>query len=345
MHAAIFMKRGGETSLMKWKVLISASLALILALPSLAGVGLESLLYENFESISPPALPSGWSIQNPGGDPGAWGTRAYGGVTWGRQCIRYKGDPGAPANDWFFTLGVQLAAGEVYEIVFMTRVSSAMQPYNLGVWAGMAQNPADMTLMITDVPVGWTEYEETGADFIAPGTGTYYFGFYCTAPPNPFRLLVDDVRVMMNENELQLGLGMVKPLYEDPPVFNVGDDTVSAFVYLKNAGPTATVMNTRFAVGKWPSDTEIQFMVFGPDGLERPIINMFSKSRPAGASDFYSIQPDSTAGKVVNLWNWYEFDMIGDYTIWAIYRNYSDPGGLGAWTGQLESDPVIITVQ
>jgi len=330
---------------MKWKVLISALLALMLALPSLAGVGFESLLYERFESISPPALPSGWSIVNPDGDAGAWEARAYGGVTWGRQCIRFKGDPGTPANDWFFTSGVQLAAGETYEVVFMTRVSSVLQPYNLAVWAGTAQNPADMTLMITDIPVSWTEYEETGADFIAPAAGTYYFGFYCTAPPNPFRLFVDDVKVLTNEDELQLGLGMVQSLYEDPPVFSPGDDTISAFVYLKNSGAAATVMNTRFAVGKWPSDTELQFMVMGPDGLERPIINMFSKSRPAGADDFYALQPDSTAGKVVNLWNWYEFDMIGDYTIWAIYRNYSDPGWLGAWTGELESDPVIITVQ
>ncbi len=339
------MKRGGENSLMKYLVLTGVLLATVIALPSLAGVGFEYLLYEDFESISPPALPSGWSIVNPDGDAGAWQTRAYGGVTWGRQCIRYKGDAVIPANDWFFTSGVQLAGGESYEVVFMTRVSSALQPYNLSVFAGTGQNPGDMTDMVANVPVTWTEYEETGGGFIAPATATYYFGFYCAAPAGVLRLFVDDVRVMANENGLQLGLGMVKSLYEDPPVYGAGDDTVSAFVYLKNAGPSAEVVNTRFAVGKWPSDTELQFVVMGPDGIERPIINMFSKSRPPGPGDFHALQPDSTAGKVVNLWNWYEFDMIGDYTIMAIYRNYGDPGGLGAWTGRLESDPVVITVE
>ena len=330
---------------MRLKVAVGALMALLLAIPSLAGIGFEYLLFETFESISPPALPSGWATDNPDGDAGEWQTRAYGGVTWGRQCIRYKGDPATPANDWFFTAGVPLTGGQTYEVVFMTRVSSALQPYNISVWTGTAQNPAGMTLLVTDVPVSWTDYEEAGADFVAPVTATYYFGFYCTAPPNIFRLFVDDLKIVEPELELEIGMAMVQSLYEDPPVFTAGDDTVEAFVYLKNNGAAAAVMNARLAVGKWPADTELQFMVMGPDGLERPIINMFSKSRPAGAGDFKTIQPDSTAGKVVNLWNWYEFDMLGDYTIWAVYRNYSDPGGLGAWMGQLESDPVVITVE
>ena len=339
------MKNGGENSLMKSKVLISALVFLVFALPLLAGVGFESLLFEDFESISPPALPSGWAIVNPAGDSGMWGTRAYGGVTWGRQCIRYKGDPMTPADDWFFTSGVNLTGGEMYEIIYMARVSSAMQPYNLTVAAGPGQNPAGMTDVVISDVVSWEDYQENGGGFIPASTGTYYFGFHATAPPNTFRLYIDDVCVRINEDELVLGMGMVKSLYRDPPTYSAGDDTVEAFVYLKNWGASAVTANTRFAVGKFPSDTEIEFKVIDPDGLERPIINMFSKSRPAGAEDFYALQPDSTAGKIVNLWNWYEFDKIGDYTIWAIYRNYSDPGGLGAWTGTLESHPVIITVE
>jgi hypothetical protein len=155
---------------------------------------------------------------------------------------------------------------------------------------------------------------------------------------------VDDVNLLKEETDLDISMGMVKSLFVDPPTYTMGDDTISAFVALENTGTVAKTVNGRFAVGKYPADTELQFTVVGPDGLERPVAAMFSKSRPPGAGDFLALQPDSVAGKVVNLWNWYEFDMIGDYTIWATYRNYSDPGGLGAWMGELETDPVVITV-
>ena len=339
------MQHGGENSLMKCKIMVSALLALIVAVPSLAGVGFEYLLYEDFESISPPDLPPGWVISNPGGDAGMWETRAYGGLTWGRQCIRYRGDAMAVADDWFFTSGIDLAPGELAHLRFMTRLSSIMQVYNLEVWVGTGQDPADMTDLIGVAAVGDTAYTEELGGFVATEANTYYFGFHCSAPPNPYRLFVDDLIIETDELELELGIGIVKSLFEDPPIFTAGDDTISVFVYLKNTGGTAKTMNTRFAVGKWPSDTEIEFVVDYGGFLPLPILNMFDKSRPAGPGDFEYLQPDSTAGKVVNLWNWYPIDMTGDYFVYAIYRNQSDPDGLGAWTGHITSDTIIITVE
>lgn len=329
---------------MKWKVLIIALVMPVLAIPSVAGVGFESLLFENFESISPPALPPGWLILNPDGDAGVWGSRAYGGVPWGKQCMRYAGNVGHFADDWIFTSGVTLTSGELYDVKLQARVSTALQPYWLVVYAGMAQDPAGMTETIISIDVTWEDYQELTGWFVAPLSGTYYLGVHASAPANPHRFFVDDIHLLKEELELNLDMGMVKTLFVDPPTYTMADDTISAFITMENTGPAAETVNTRFAVGKFPADTEIQFTVMGPDGVERPIAAMFSKSKPVGVEDFQTLDPDSTAGKVVNLWNWYEFDMIGDYTIWATYRNYSDPGGLGAWMGELQTDPVVITV-
>jgi hypothetical protein len=258
--------------------------------------------------------------------------------------MRYKGDPLTVADDWFFSPGVSLAAGQTYEVRLQTRVSSLMQPYTLSVYVGTAPLPPSMTTLVFSELVAWEDYEDRGGDFVAPGSGTYYLGFQVTGPASPFRLFVDDVNLLKQELDLDLNMGMVKTLFVDPPTYTMADDTITAFVALENTGPGTETVNTRFAVGKFPADTELEFTVMGPDGLERPIAAMFSKSKPVGTEDFLPLEPDSVVGKVVNLWNWYEFDMIGDYTIWATYRNYSDPGGLGAWMGELQSDPVVITV-
>ena len=113
---------------LRTKSFIMAILVLGLALPSFAGYGYRSVLFENFESISPPNLPSGWATVNANGDQGIWETRRYNGVKWGRNCIRYVRDPLTPANDWVFTSGVDLLVGEDYTLEFMYRASSASHP-------------------------------------------------------------------------------------------------------------------------------------------------------------------------------------------------------------------------
>ena len=40
-----------------------------------------------------------------------------------------------------------------------------------------------------------------------------------------------------------------------------------------------------------------------------------------------------------------DFALPGEYVIEVHYRNYSDPGGLGAWQGELVADPVTITIE
>jgi hypothetical protein len=122
------------------------------------------------------------------------------------------------------------------------------------------------------------------------------------------------------------------------------NDTMEACVYVENAGSSAPVINNRFAVGRWPSNTELDFVVTGPTG-RLPIINMFAKAGELKATHFAALAPSQLAGKTLNLWSWYQFDVPGTYVIEVRYRNYSDPAGLGAWKGVLVSDPITISIQ
>jgi hypothetical protein len=323
-------------------------LVLAIAGAAYAGTGFHTLLREDFESVSPPGMPGGWVVLNADGDLGFWETRTYGGVTWGPQCIRRATDPTNPmaADDWFFTDGLALQPGVNYGVRFMYRVSSAATPEAMSIWVGNGQNPGSMSTLLWDDPAIFNEqYVEGGSSFTVPSSGTYYLGFHCSSPPYSHRLFLDDIEIGEEPyDELELRLVMARTLEEIPLVYATDDD-FSAVVYVKNTGPSAQTINRRFAVGRWPSEVEIEFEIMDPFGQRLPCITMFDKMGALRQEDFIVLQPDSSVGKVVNLYEWHRFETLGDYTITARYRNYSDPFGLGAWTGELVSDPVVITVE
>jgi hypothetical protein len=333
---------------MKSKLAI-ATLAILLAVPPIhGGFGFRSLLREDFESISPPSLPSGWVITNDNGDLGVWQTRAYGGVTWGKQCVRYISDPGGVTggDDWCFSPGIDLDAGETYEVRFMYRCSTPGTPEAMSVWFGTAQAGGSMTEMVfIDPAIANTDYVEGAGMFTPVASGTYYVGFHAESPPGSGRLFLDDINVLTDNVEgLELTLMMPGMMEQDPPVY-APDDSIVALVYVENNGGTTPLMNRRLSVGQWPSDVEIEFVVTDPFGQDVPCINMYSRKLDIGPEWFSTVEPDSLFAKFVNLWNWYRFETLGTYMIYAHYRNYADPGGMGAWQGELISDPVVITVE
>jgi hypothetical protein len=319
-------------------------LLVLLASPCLAFHGERSLLFQDFEAASPPALPAGWAAFNPAGDTGAWEARPYGGVPWGVQCVRYRSDPLMPADDWVFTAAVTLSAGVPYDLSYLVRCGATATPMSLEVFAGTTPTPGAMTFVVLPIhPITNTTYTEETGVFVPPASGTYHFGWHVLGPPAAGRLFVDDVDVTTPETGLKLSLGLARELDLVPLVFT-SSDTVDVCVYIENLGAATEVLNTRFTVGRYPSKTELDFYITGPMG-RLPVINLFEKLGQLKASDFAPVAPGEVAGKTLNLWSWYEFNVPGEYVIEAHYRNYSDPGALGAWQGELVADPVTITIE
>jgi hypothetical protein len=74
-------------------------------------------------------------------------------------------------------------------------------------------------------------------------------------------------------------------------------------------------------------------------------IILYERMGPLEPHHFSALQPDSMSGKFLDLYVWYDFATPGEHTIQAFYRNYADPFGLGAWMGELASDPVVIMIE
>ena len=198
---------------MKVKVPSIVLLVSVFVLPSFAGYGLRSLLFEDFESAVPPALPSGWVAINVNGDLGVWGTRAYGGVRWHHPCVRYINDLYTSADDWLFTSGVGLVTGTQYTLEFMYRRSSSGHLEALSVFAGQAQDPTSMPVAIwSDLAIMNTDYLKAAADFTVPVTGTYYIGFHAESSPGVGRLYVDEIDILMPEDRLEVDMGLTQEL-------------------------------------------------------------------------------------------------------------------------------------
>jgi hypothetical protein len=333
---------------MKTCVRILVIAVLCSAMPLLAGMGLRSLLFEDFEGIVPPALPPGWLATNANGDQGIWETKSYGGVNWGRSCIRYVADPVSPgpADDWFFTSGVTLSAGVSHTLEFQYRCSSASHPEALGVYLGLAQDPGSMTGPIwSDGGIVNEDYQQASVGFSVGASGTYYIGFHAESLPGMMRLYVDDVSLLEPEYDLDLKMGMTKSLYEAGiPTYSAGD-TIECFASIRNVGSGGTILYKELSLGEGVTDTQLGFDITGPDGLTVPFICKIEKKGPPGARHFVSVPVDSLIGKSLDLWGCYGFDLLGMYTIVAHFQNYSDPDSIGAWKGELLSDPVDIILE
>ncbi len=104
---------------------------------------------------------------------------------------------GNPANVWFFTQGVSLTAGTTYDLDYFyggTNTSSSIVN-KLMAYYGTAPNAASMTLPIDDQPAIKGSPSQSIVPFIAPTTGTYYFGLKAYSAPSQGRLYVDELQV------------------------------------------------------------------------------------------------------------------------------------------------------
>jgi hypothetical protein len=155
----------------------------------------STLINENFEGLTVPALPAGWTTQVITGN--AW--LSFNSTTYScslPQAMRYPWNTSAAANSWVYTNGQALQAGVTYTLSFSERVGGSTFAEILGVYAGTAATDTGMTIQILPE----TTYTNTTCatitrTFTVPTTGTYYIGFHAASIADRFYLIVDDVRL------------------------------------------------------------------------------------------------------------------------------------------------------
>ncbi|MFP9100873.1 fibronectin type III domain-containing protein, partial [Flavobacterium sp. RHBU_24] len=155
------------------------------------GCAFASLPYVvDFESVIPSSLPDCTSAT------GGWETTSNPGFGFDNNTLQYTGTP-EPADDWFYTQGVYLIQGQVYQASFKYGNNDENTIGQLTVAYGTETNATAMTNSVTTLNniTGATADSAFAGPLFVGETGVYYFGFHATSDAGQGNLFVDDILI------------------------------------------------------------------------------------------------------------------------------------------------------
>jgi hypothetical protein len=308
----------------------------------------QFLIYENFESITPPSWPLGWTFQDANGDLKVWETKKYGGLPVSPQCVRYSSDATNVANDWFFSHNINLDVGITYKLSFRYKVTPS-SIHKMNIWLGNTPSSSGMTSQIFDNPsMTDTAMTEVTVDFIPPASGIYYVGFHCYSDAASYYVYVDDIIVSRPTTEIRLSVGFPDELtdLQSPPIFNFTDE-IECIAIIENTGTSEILLNDRFTIGGAENlKSEISYIITDPLGIQMPFGLLIEEAPEPMPENFKAFSPGNRKCKIFDLQNPFSFSLTGTYTIRVLYKSYhKHPGGLDVWLGRILSSPVTFIIQ
>lgn len=143
-----------------------------------------------------------WTIIGLGGAPSSW---AWAGDVGSFGEIRLKGVAAYPKDDWAFTPGLRLEAGNIYSFSAnawiwnkkfgdeFIEVAVATEPSEEGVVATIV--PKTQITVEKGPNATTTDTQKLTGEFQCPTTGIYYFGIHADCPKDGWYLCVDNVSV------------------------------------------------------------------------------------------------------------------------------------------------------
>jgi hypothetical protein len=151
---------------------------------------------EDFSSAVLPAIPNCTAREDVNSDGRTWTTvNAVTGYT--GNLLQYSFSSSIAANDWFYTAGLNLTAGQSYVLSYRfgnNSVSSFTERMRIAI-GGSAAN-ASMTTMLAEYPtVNGSTPRVHYIRFTVPATGVYYIGFQAYSTANQWFLYLDDISV------------------------------------------------------------------------------------------------------------------------------------------------------
>jgi hypothetical protein len=150
---------------------------------------------ENFDNVTPPALPLGWSTINANQDSYTWETYA-GNADTAPNSVRIRYNTALDMDDWLISLPLQLTADTPYELTFSYRANSSNYPEALSVYWGASPDGASLTnLLFENDNITNTTYTQESVLFDVTTTGTYYIGFHGYSDADMFYLYMDSITI------------------------------------------------------------------------------------------------------------------------------------------------------
>ena len=156
---------------------------------------------QGFDTVTPPALPIGWSVLNENDDMYTWESFLDTNANTAPNVMRIRYSSTQNMDDWLISPPLQVTGEYAYKISFYYRANSASYPEKLALFKGNAANAAAMTEQL------WANENITNsayqlAEVIVPiaADGTIYLGFHGYSELNQFYLYLDSFSVVeMNE--------------------------------------------------------------------------------------------------------------------------------------------------
>lgn len=203
--------------------------------------------YENFESVTTPALPECTSVIN-NGTGNLWKTSSQTTLGFSSKVLHYAYNANA-ANTWFYTKGINLTAGTSYRIKYLYGKSNSSAE-KLKVMYGTTKSAAGMVNLITDHTTVPNPAQTNQVDFVPTTSGVYYFGFQAYSASNLWNIYVDDISIELTPTCEQPGIATIT---------NIGGNSATAtwissstnpangyvyYVSTTNTAPTASSVVT-----------------------------------------------------------------------------------------------------
>ncbi len=153
--------------------------------------------FQNFDSVTAPALPNCTTYENTNIDPYYWQTYANALNPPSLPNVLYvRYNSSLAMDDWFFTPGFWLSSGTTYTLNFKYTNNSSIYFEKLEVKWGLEANSVAMTNgpIFNDAAIQYSNVWHDGTGTITPTTsGVYFIGFHGYSEPNQVYLLLDNI--------------------------------------------------------------------------------------------------------------------------------------------------------
>ena len=277
---------------------------------------------QNFDDVTPNALPLGWSTINANGDGYTWETYA-GNAQTDPNSVRIRYNQNEAMDDWLVAPPLNLTADTAYIVKFWYRANSATYPEALSVYWGNAGNAAGLTnLLFENTNIVNTDYQMGQGTITPTANGTYYLGFHGHSAMNMFYLYLDSVSIEENVDSMDpptnLAAEVVNNAYVSltwgapgdtpppPPGLNDSFETYADFSIAFDPWVLVDVDQSStygFSNYDWLNEYAAQaFMVFNPSATTPPITDLTAHSGAKMAACFAAVLPSNGGSGPNNDW-------------------------------------------
>jgi len=157
---------------------------------------------QNFDDVTIPAIPVGWSTINANNDNYTWETSNLHPHS-EPNSIRMRYNASMAADDWLVSPPLSLQANESYEIKFYYRAHANTFTEKLALYWGNAPTVAGLSTQIwQNDAISNTEYQQATAVITPTQAGDYYIGFKAFSAANQYYLYLDSITIGEEEEVL-----------------------------------------------------------------------------------------------------------------------------------------------